>query len=118
MLGRKHCETQIEVELWFPFQLPSRPSNTRFNLRPGAARAQAAKCRVSAKSGLVLARIPNDRTEVTQPVEEPDDQNQPGPKLPVTSQRNSGSKNLGQVRLPQDFIGLRSKLSFPLQFIC
>ena len=27
MLGRKHCETQIEVELLFPFQLTSRQSN-------------------------------------------------------------------------------------------
>jgi hypothetical protein len=29
MLGRKHCETQIEVELLFPFQLTSRQSNAR-----------------------------------------------------------------------------------------
>jgi len=29
MLGRKHCETQIEVELLFPFQLTWRQSNAR-----------------------------------------------------------------------------------------
>jgi hypothetical protein len=59
----------------------------------------------SAKSGLLSARQLNDRTEATLPDAETDHWSQPGPTLPVTSQRNSGSKNLGQVRMVIDDLG-------------
>lgn len=70
------------------------------------------QCPSSAKSGLVLAKQRNDRTEATLPDAEPDDRSRPGPKLPVrTIRQKPGLLTVRRQRKPPWLKGRQQKWS-------